>query len=146
MKKEPGRTDWLRDLCEPQQCGQNTRGTGRRRKAFEYYLRSHGDKESLVKKEPGRTDWLRELGVSLSYVGRIHEGLGNVEKALGYYRRTLEIRRLLVEKEPRVVDRHVGLALALLDMFRVTEDEDVKRQRVVTEACTITKSLVDSEV
>ncbi len=121
-------------------------GLGEGEKALEYYIRFMEIMESLVKKEPGRTDWQRELGVSLGYVGRIHEGLGEGEKALGrYYRRTLEIRKLLVEKEPRVIDRHIGLASALLDMFRVTEDEDKKRE-FIQEAQSITKSLVDDGV
>ena len=98
-----------------------------------------------MKKEHGRTGWQRELGVSLNNVGRIHEGLGNVEKALEYYRRALEIRRWLVEKEPEVADRHVGLAFALLDMFRVTEDEDKKRE-FMREARSIAKALVDSGI
>jgi len=76
---------------------------------------------------------------------RIYKGLGEGEKALGYYRRTLEIRRLLVRKEPEVVDRYIGLAYVFLDMFRVTEDEEEKREFVM-EAYGITKSLVDAGV
>jgi len=101
--------------------------------------------ERLVQKDPTNNGLQRDLGVSLDDVALIYYGLGEGKKALKYYMRSLEIKRLLVEKEPKVVDRHIGLAIALLDMFRVTKDEEGKRGFVMV-AYRITKSLVDSGV
>jgi len=146
VMKDPGRTDWQRDLgVGLNNVGKIYRSLGEGNKALEYYNRLLEIMESLVKKDPARTDWQRDLGVSLNNVGRIYQRLGEGEKALEYYHRALKIWRLLVEKEEEVVDRHVGLAFALLDISRVTANEEEKRGFVM-EAYTITKSLVDAGV
>ena len=118
---------------------------GEGEKALEYYMKSLEIRESLVKKEPGRTDLQIDLSMSLTYLGKIHEAHGEDGKALEYYRRRLEISRSLVEKDLGVVGRYIDLVYALLDMFGVTENEDMKIE-FVTEAKSITKSLADAGV
>lgn len=144
IRKDPDRIDWQNDLSVGlSNAGNICRNLSENDKALEYFTRCVEIRENLVKKDPDRTEWQRDLGVSLNNVGSLYENLGELEKALGYYKRVLEIRRTLVDKEPGVVDRCVGLAFALLDMARITQNDDQKREFEM-EAQSITRSLLQS--
>ncbi len=146
IRKDPDRIDWQNDLSVGlSNAGNICRNLSENDKALEYFARCVEIRENLVKKDPDRTEWQRDLGVSLNNVGSQYENLGELEKASDHYKRVLDIRRTLVDKEPRVVDRHVGLAFALLDIARITQSDAQKRELEI-EAQSITKSLVDDGV
>jgi len=145
-EKDPENTDWKRDLSVSwYKIGVIEAKRGNIDRALEAYNNALAIRLELTEKDPENLRWHLDYSLSLSRIGKLYQQKGELPRSKECFLQVLEILRTLATKAPEMVDSTIGLALALLDLYQVSENEDEK-QAYHVEAAQIAKSLVDTGV
>jgi tetratricopeptide (TPR) repeat protein len=118
---------------------------GRREKALERVERAHGQLSRAIEWEPDNRQFLSDLanmsmtrGVLLVEMGKVDAGVASIEDAIEHWNE-------LAERFPREPKYRVNGAHARMNLGSALADDPAKGERLLREAITTYKSLIDDE-